>query len=445
MSSPTGPSAGLWNVYRVTPGDPPEAAPWRFEGGELPAAGVACAPQAAVEGTRFVDCAPAPARPFDALLLAGASGEPTLVVRTAAGDARLTRLWTRDEPAASANVGVRWQHVGDPALGGHGDVWADAGVVFVPREVGVIELLAASDGRVLGSLDTRVGQVVAGGPGWILDLKSRDGLLYVSTVARGVLIFDVRDPARPRFLGQRFTPYGGAELPFANVHNLFLSPTRPLLYAINHSYAQTDLRIIDVADPAAPRDVGTYRVPEHADIYDGAHDVHIVSIEGREIAFLHAMRSGWFVLDASDPAAPRTLATARWPGIFRHSGWPFRSGGRLYYAHADEGPDQGVTVLDLSDLAQPRIVSRFQTRRGTSVHEIEVVDGIAYLAYYIDGLRVVDLRDPARPREIGHFDTVAASNERDVLQGAWSVRVLDGQVFLSDGAQGIYAFALVRP
>ena len=61
---------------------------------------------------------------------------------------------------------------------------------------------------------------------------------------------------------------------------------------------------------------------------------------------------------------------------------------------------------------------------------------MAYISYYIDGLRVVDLRDPEMPEEIAHFDTVPDANERGLVQGAFGVRVIDGGVYISDMESG---------
>ena len=70
---------------------------------------------------------------------------------------------------------------------------------------------------------------------------------------------------------------------------------------------------------------------------------------------------------------------------------------------------------------------------------MQVNDGIAYIAYYLDGLRVVDLREPDRPHEIGHLDTVPAEQEIGIIRGAWGVYVLDGTVYISDMFSGTHA------
>ena len=97
-------------------------------------------------------------------------------------------------------------------------------------------------------------------------------------------------------------------------------------------------------------------------------------------------------------------------------------------------------MLNVTDLSKPTEVSRLSTREGVSIHNVQMVDGVAYISYYIDGLRVVDLREPENPREVGHFDTVSEEDERDIFQGAWGVRVNEDIVYISDIETGTYAF-----
>ena len=227
---------------------------------------------------------------------------------------------------------------------------------------------------------------------------------------------------------------------FSNIHNIYLSPDGATLYAINQSHFRTDLRILDISDPAAPAEVGRYFVPGAQSAFFGAHDVNVIDRGARRIAFLNALGSGFLVLDVTDPAAIETLSTTTWDGTFSHSGWTFEQGDALYYVHGDEGYDQGISVFDVTELASPRLIAEYETRDGISVHNIEVHDGIAYVSYYLDGLRVLDLADPADPREIGHFDTVPPDEERDINQGAWGVHLDSGRVFISDRGGGVFAF-----
>ena len=419
-----------WLALRVRPGDDPDQDSWSLESGPRPGIlppVITCAPQRLPDGWEL-SCTGGWG---DLTAFMHAEGDGGLEVTlqrtgfTAIGTLRRSAL--REEPRSTDNVTVLWHQPGE---GLHTDIWAEDGLVFAPRSDGVIEIIGAADGAV-------VGDVAAWGE--VYDVKAHDGFLYAATALLGLLVFDISDPAAPERIGQfeDFTTDNRT-----NFHNIFLSPDGRFVYAINSSsYPNTDLLILDVSDPKAPAEAGRFSIPVGTGYhFDVTHDVNVMEVDGRLIAFLNYQTAGLWILDVTDPAATSTLGSVSWDGIFSHSGWPFRLNGRIYYAHNSEGPDRHMTVLEVTDLANPTVVSRFATRRGLSIHNVQVVDGIAYVSYYVDGLRVVDLRDPERPEEIAHFDTVPDANERDILQGAWGIRVLDGVVYVSDIESGIFAF-----
>jgi hypothetical protein len=252
------------------------------------------------------------------------------------------------------------------------------------------------------------------------------------------------DPGAPELVGQFEASAAGGDLGgYTSFHNIFLSPDGRFVYAANYStFPKTELLIIDVSDPAAPTEAGRFSIStDNSDSnWHVTHDINVVQVNGRLIAFLNYLSAGLWILDVTDPAAISTLGSIAWDGIFSHSGWPFTLNGRWYYAHNSEGYERHMTVLDVTDPTRPNVVSQFATREGISIHNVQVVDGIAYISYYLDGLRVVDLRDPHSPEEIAHFDTVPDANERGLLQGAFGVRVMDGVVYVSDMESGVYAF-----
>jgi hypothetical protein len=351
----------------------------------------------------------------------------------------------RDEAQKSANVQLAWHRQQSAGCRLNTGIWAADGLVFAPCASGSIELLDANSGELRGVA------VLEGARGSeqsaVLEVTARGGLLYAATTASGVVIFDINDAARPKLLGQYFLDNGeGSPQSFTNVHNLTLSPRGDLLFAVNQSHPGTDVRVIDVSDPRRPREAGRYDVRSSRGLFGGAHDIALEQRDGRLIAYLNRLAGGFYVLDASDPARMREIGAVQWPGIFSHSAWPFEAAGRRYVAHTDEGFDQGLTVLDVTNPAAPGVVSRFRSRPGISVHNVRVRDGIAYVSYYLDGLRVIDLRDPRSPREIGHFDTVPAAEESELFQGAWGVHLDGGLVFISDMQAGVFAFRVqVQP
>ena len=429
-----------WLALRVVPGEKPDEDPWRLGGGiDLPA--FRCKSQRTEGGWKLDDCANLAGRAGQNIgltVFVPAQGDSGLEITLRIGDltlrSSLTMIEQRDEPEASDNVSVLWRQRGARAL--HSDIWAEDGLVFAPHFDGNIEVLDARSGETLSRAS--IGEARGEGRLAVLDVKAHGGLLYAATVSNGLVIFDVSEPSAPKLIGQyrRVLARGSAQN-FTNIHNIFLSPDGKLVYAINQSFAKGDLRIIDVSDPTSPREVGRFSIASD----DGpTHDINVIERDGRLIAFLNYLGAGLWVLDVTEPASITVLSSIRWDGIFSHSGWPFTVDGKLYYAHTSEGYDQSLTIVDVTDLTSPKVVSHFSTRPGISIHNVQVVDGIGYISYYIDGLRVVDLRDPTDPVEIAHYDTVRAEDESGILQGAWGVRVIDGIVYISDMETGTYAF-----
>ena len=319
--------------------------------------------------------------------------------------------------------------------------------MFAPRFDGKIEILDASSGEILGIASLPEGN--EGEPNIAFDVKARNGRLYVASRLSGLVVFDVSQPAEPLLIGQ-YRVFDGEGSPenFTDIHNIFLSPNGDMLYAANTSFPldslsgrqtdlRPDLRVIDVSDPSSPEELARFA---KVGMEGNVHDINVIRWGDRLVAFVNYWEAGLWILDVTDANAISVMSSTTWDGIISHSGWAFALNDKLYYAHAEEGYDKHLAVLDVTDLANPEIVSRFKTRQGASIHNVEIVDGIAYVAYYLDGLRVVDLRDPMEPREIGHYDTFVDEEERTLLDGAWGVRVEDGRVYISDMQSGTYAF-----
>ena len=51
--------------------------------------------------------------------------------------------------------------------------------------------------------------------------------------------------------------------------------------------------------------------------------------------------------------------------------------------------------------------------------QVEVVDGLAYLADGFSGLRIIDVSNPAAPLEVGHIDTPGRAEDVAVVGGAY--------------------------
>jgi len=101
-------------------------------------------------------------------------------------------------------------------------------------------------------------------------------------------------------------------------------------------------------------------------------------------------KNGIVVFDASDACHPKPVAeyTETVSGGV-HSSYVYQ--GRAYITDDATG---SMRVIDLRDPTHPKEVARWeaqQTEAGRYLHDIMVVDGLAYLAYWNDGLIILDV------------------------------------------------------
>jgi len=145
-----------------------------------------------------------------------------------------------------------------------------------------------------------------------------------------------------------------------------------------------------------------------------------VAIAG-DYAYVAAAESGLRVVDVSDPAQPREV------GFYDSPGWAGRvaiSGNHAYVADGDSG----LQVVDVSDPAQP-VETGFYNSPGFACG-VAVAGNYAYVADGGSGMRVVDVSDPARPAETGYspvsaFCISVAGNYVYVTDGGAGLRIVN--------------------
>jgi len=101
-------------------------------------------------------------------------------------------------------------------------------------------------------------------------------------------------------------------------------------------------------------------------------------------------KNGIVVFDASDPCHPKPVSeyTETVSGGV-HSSYVYQG-----HAYITDDATGSMRVIDFRDPMHPKEVARWQTAQtaaGRYLHDIMVVDGLAYLAYWNDGLIVLDV------------------------------------------------------
>jgi hypothetical protein len=164
--------------------------------------------------------------------------------------------------------------------------------------------------------------------------------------------------------------------------------------------------VVSLDDPAKPRIVDSMMVDARLvnDVMtteDGKYGVF--SREGAS-----NRKNGLKVFEASDPCHPKVIADYNETvsgGV--HSSYVYQ--GHVYLTDDATG---SMRVIDIGDPLHPKEVGRWQTEQteaGRYVHDIMVVNGLAYLAYWNDGLIILDVGNgmkggtPERPKLVSQF------------------------------------------
>jgi MYXO-CTERM domain-containing protein len=245
--------------------------------------------------------------------------------------------------------------------------------------------------------------------------------------SKGVLVYDVSDPADP--VKQGF--YGTDHY----VHNCYLDGD--VAYVCNGSYGQ-EIEIVDVAADE-PTKLAEWTPIDHEprleEVPRSSLTVHDVYVHD-DRAYLPAWDTGTYVLDVSDPAEPTYVTSVSdytveemtdlgrvdvlIPPGNHHYARPSDDGsllfvGRESWSYEPEGKSAvggpgGITIYDLSGSGEPTELStiephpaRDETYRSgtwTTSHNFDLVGDRLYTSWYQGGVKLFDVSDPATPEQL---------------------------------------------
>jgi hypothetical protein len=199
-----------------------------------------------------------------------------------------------------------------------------------------------------------------------VDIAVADGYAYLSALA-GLAIWDVRDPLAPNFVSFLSIPGQGVALAVAGKRVYFASDVP----------RDKVLHVVDVADPSAPRIIGSFDAPfENSQL--SAEDV---AVQGTMV-YLAASTAGLAVLDASDPANIRWVGQYDVRGI---AGAIALEGDRAFLT--DRVDTLALRILDISDPMEPGFVIGWQAN--WSPNQVSVQEGTIALATFGKGLQLL--------------------------------------------------------
>jgi hypothetical protein len=286
----------------------------------------------------------------------------------------------------------------------------------------------------------------------------------------GIVIADARDALHPKVIGEFTDGVTGG------VHSAFVA-TQPKYGT--HVYLTNDatgaIHIVDIGDPAHPKEVATWKTPGSDNSGRYVHDVAVQD----GLLYGAWWNDGLVILDVGNgikggsPSNPQFVSQYKYdldklyrdveavsgPGFTRgtHTAWRYRN----YVFIADEVYRNGIVagakdasagrmygtlqVVDVSDIEHPRAVAWYTPEYG-GVHNVWVAGDTLYLGAYDGGFHVFDVSGElrgdlrAQGREIAHLHTADMDGVNKNAAFTWGavVNPKDGLAYVADFNNGLW-------
>lgn len=250
------------------------------------------------------------------------------------------------------------------------------------------------------------------------DIKTYQDYAYIvaenTGTNQGIQILDLSTlPDSVRVVGSYTTPSD------TRSHNLSIDTATGYMYVCKQNYS--GFRVISLANPESPVDVGFAATPDIHDVY-ARNDTVYVS-EGWNGTFS--------IYDASNKTSPGLIARLTVPSAgYAHNAWTTVDG--QYMLTTEETSSKTMKVWDVSD---PLSINQVGSWLGGNslAHNVQVEGDFAFVSHYSYGISALDISNPASPIEVAHYDTYPAS-DATAFWGCWGVypHTSTGYVYTSD-------------
>ncbi len=202
----------------------------------------------------------------------------------------------------------------------------------------------------------------------------------------------------------------------------------PYVYVIGTT-ATKGVHIMDVTNPADPKEVGLYAPGYYI------HDAHIRG----DLLFAAAFNETKFdIVDISDKTSPQLISIISYDGKNSHSASSTSDGRFLIIA--DEQDGYPARIFNIEDLFNPFEVARYSANEASLVHNPYVYGDFCFLSHNTEGFRVLDIADPTVPVEVGFYDTWPGASGG--FNGLWSACPYfpSGKIIGGDRTDGLYVW-----
>jgi len=261
--------------------------------------------------------------------------------------------------------------------------------------------------------------------GWY-DIKLYRHYMYVSSEGNeSVLIVDLSS------LPNSAAKVGSVTGLTSGPHNIYIDREMGILYVVEDIHYDPAVRLFSLADPVNPIQVSTIGTANFGtdchDLFAQDSVLYIAEGENPSIA----------IVDVSDPANPSLLTRLMIPSAgYVHQVWV--SEDNKYMVTTEETPGKTIKIWDIQNLEDIVLVGEYLDGSRLA-HNAYIKNDSLYIAHYESGLKIVDISHPDDPFEVGFYDTHPASTSPQ-FNGAWGVYPFtqNGFIFVSDMKTGLY-------
>lgn len=262
------------------------------------------------------------------------------------------------------------------------------------------------------------------------DVKTYSHYAYVTNeTGSGLAIIDLTDPENPVALPN----YSG----FSTAHNLYIDTTTARAYIAGSNLGVGGVRILSLANPAAPASVGSWETTYFHDVYVQGDRLYGAAINAARL----------YVLDVTNPASVTTLGSVgSYPNAFTHNVWANAAG--THVMTTDEVTGAACRVWDVTNPASISQTDIYLPNPATIPHNTQVDGDIAYISHYTIGVRIVDMSNPNNLQELGWYDTYTP-DDAGTYRGCWGAFPFfpnsPGLFVASDFTEGLYVLEYKGP
>lgn len=218
-----------------------------------------------------------------------------------------------------------------------------------------------------------------------IDVWVNDTLAFVTAGQSGLRIINVANP-------DTLFEIGSYDTPVETAYGVWVRDT--LAYVVGHYtenwiYDYGKLRIINIANPSSPTEIGSYDSPDFPN-FSSFNTIFIQEM----IAYI-TDAIGLSIIDISDPSSPDEI------GLFSTDGY-FTSvflEDTLIYATTRPS---GLYIINIADASAPAEIGTFNTPG--DAQNVYVLDTLAFVADGDSGLCIINVSNPLSPIKIGNYN-----------------------------------------